>query len=399
MLYKLHHKFVMINLACVLSVMAVVFTTLYIFTDRKNIEFSYQQLEKALQQPYLTSWNRKEGYPQVQVFQTDYNFQVISEESSSLNHAVMQDMANQIAKKDRRYGLLSIYEARYLYQVEWDGIHIAIMDRSREKQSMYDLFVNSLLLFLIASVLFVVISWHLGKWALKPVSLAWGRQKQFISDASHELKTPITIILANLNILSHHPKDEIQTQKKWIDNTQIEANRMKQLVEQLLFLSRSDEEVLQAEKTKLNLSDLLQQTTLIYEAIAFENNITLTSEIEKDLWIYGNEGMIQQLLTILMDNACKYCDSNKEITIHAKVDAKQAVIMIGNSSPELPKEELDHLFDRFYRSEKSRNRKQGGYGLGLSIAKTICEKHQGNIQVAYQHHRIIFTITLPLFQS
>lgn len=393
MLHKLHRKFILINMLCVLSVVALVLGILYMTTTKKNEEIAYRQLKRALEEPYAV---KKEGFLQVQVFQTDFQFQVIRGSNPILEQSVMQDIADRIAQKNDTFGVLSAYEARYLYEVKWNGIQIAIMDCSHEKQGLQALLVNSILLFLLALVAFIIISWYLGKWALRPVDRAWKAQKQFISDASHELRTPITVILANTNILAHHPQDAIADQMKWIDNTQTEANRMKQLVENMLFLSRSDEQSLHYEKTRLNISDVLEQSTLVYEAIAYESKITLESEIESDLWIKGNEALIRQLITILMDNACKYCEHEKRIILQAKRIQNQVEIVLRNTAANLSQEDLEHLFERFYRSEKSRNRKQGGYGLGLSIAKTICEKHQGSIRVENKDGFVVFTVILPL---
>ena len=136
------------------------------------------------------------------------------------------------------------------------------------------------------------------------------QQNQFVADASHELKTPLTVILANLNIILTHPNDTIQKQIKWIENTYAESERMKKLVDQLLFLAKSDAVQIPAIFASFLLSDAAWSCLLPFESIAFEKKINIIEEISPDIWIYGNEEQIKQLMVILIDNACKYTSAH-----------------------------------------------------------------------------------------
>ena len=203
----------------------------------------------------------------------------------------------------------------------------------------------------------------------------------FVSDASHELRTPITVILANLNILSSKKDDLIKTQYQWIDNTKEEANRMKQLVDELLFLARSDDRQNKLVFSKIDLSELLLSRMLSFEALAFEKGIRLDYDISDDLNIIGHEGNVKQLISILLDNAMKYCGDKGSVYLKAFSLKDRTYVLVKNSGDLIDAEDLKHIFERFYRTDKSRSRTEGGYGLGLAIAKTIVDNMHGRISV------------------
>ena len=229
--------------------------------------------------------------------------------------------------------------------------------------------------------MFFAISVLLSTWILKPVEKSWQQQNRFVSDASHELRTPITVILANLNILSSKKDDLIKTQYQWIDNTKEEANRMKQLVDELLFLARSDDSQNKLVFSKIDLSELLLSRILSFEALAFEKGIRLDYDISDDLNIIGHEGNVKQLISILLDNAMKYCGDKGSVYLKAFSLKDRTYVLVKNSGDLIDAEDSKHIFERFYRTDKSRSRTEGGYGLGLAIAKTIVDNMYGKISV------------------
>ena len=170
---------------------------------------------------------------------------------------------------------------------------------------MRSLILTSLLILAGSMAAFFIISLFLAKWALTPVERAWDQQNQFIADASHELKTPLTVILANLKILLSHKEDTISNQFRWIENTHTEASRMKKLVENLLFLARSESNTVPAAVNTFNLSDTVWSCLLPFESVAFEQGVTLNESVTPGLSMLGDEGQIKQLTAILLDNACK----------------------------------------------------------------------------------------------
>ena len=241
-------------------------------------------------------------------------------------------------------------------------------------------------IFLLAGFLIFGLSFFLARMSLRPVEHAFSEQQRFVQDASHELKTPLTVILANLSILKSRPASSIQEEMLWIQNTETEARRMQELTERLLFLAKADSKRLSPKIERLSLSQL-----------AFERGLTLDTKLEAELFVKGDSQALTQLLAILIDNALKYASSGSAVTVRLARQKKQALLSVHNEGEVIPQDALPHLFDRFYRVDKSRARAQGGYGLGLSIAKTIASAHGGNIRAeSSAEHGTSFTITLPL---
>lgn len=257
-------------------------------------------------------------------------------------------------------------------------VAVSLADSRFYYNSISSLLMYSLAIGILSLVAFFFISLFLSKWALKPVEKAWVQQKQFIADALHELKTPLTVILANTKILSDNKNQTIENQMQWFDSTKAEAENMKSLVESLLFLARSDAEF---EQTKMiindvSLSDLTESATLQFEPVAYERCINLETAIEENVLIKGDSSQLNRLLQILLDNACKYTPENSKIIIKLTKNR----LSVFNTGAPIPKESLPHLFERFYRADKARS-DRSSFGLGLSIAKTIAVNHGGDLSV------------------
>lgn len=252
-------------------------------------------------------------------------------------------------------------------------------------------------IFLLAGFLIFGLSFFLARMSLRPVEHAFSEQQRFVQDASHELKTPLTVILANLSILKSRPAATIQEEMLWIQNTETEARRMQELTERLLFLAKADSKRLSPKIERLSLSQLTEAAALPFTALAFERGLTLETKLEAELYVKGDARALTQLLAILIDNALKYARSGSVVTVRLARQKKQALLSVHNEGEVIPQDALPHLFDRFYRVDKSRARAQGGYGLGLSIAKTIAHAHGGDIRVeSSAEHGTCFTTTLPL---
>lgn len=244
-----------------------------------------------------------------------------------------------------------------------------------------NLFRALLTAFITALILIFFIARFLANWALAPVERAWKLQKQFIGDASHELKTPLTVILANLKILK---RDENLTteQSKWVDNTNDEAVRMKDLVEEMLYLARGDVEGNKLNNTDVNFSELVEEVLLTFESLAFEKGLTLMYDnIEEDIYCVGDKQQLKRMLIILVDNAIKYSDAGNDINIYLYKNDKKIFFKITSIGEVIKAENANKIFERFIRESESRARNSvGGYGLGLSIAKKIVENHKGKIK-------------------
>ena len=265
------------------------------------------------------------------------------------------------------------------------------LDSSEKGSAPYLLF--ALITLLLGLAIYVVISYMLASMALKPIEESWSKQKQFVADASHELKTPLSVIMANTEIIASHGSETVDSQMRWIENTRGESARMAELVASLLFLAKNDDG-LKVELKTVNLSDCVSTTVLGQDAVFYENGKKFDYSLTDDITVFGNETQLKQLVTILLDNANKYSlgDGNIELTLTA--NGRHAVITVSNDSEQLTVEQLSHLFDRFYTVDESRNSR--GNGLGLSIAKTIVDTHDGTINVDCRDGRTTFTVTLPI---
>ncbi len=287
----------------------------------------------------------------------------------------------QAQQSQKPTGVLAGLGLRYIKEQTPNGMKYAFADMSAERSSLTGFLLTSLLVGAGGLGAFFVASLFLAGWALRPVQKAWERQRRFVADASHELKTPLTVILTNIGILLAHPQDTIAQQSKWVENTKAEADRMKRLVDDLLFLAKADAPRLPQAHQEINLSDTVWSALLPFESIAYEEGLTLTSEITPGLKTSGSEGELRQLVAILLDNACKYAGEMGRVTLQLEQSGDHARLSVNNTGKPIDPAHLPHLFERFYRADESRCRKQDGYGLGLSIAKQIAENHRARIAV------------------
>lgn len=287
-----------------------------------------------------------------------------------------------LAEADHReYGKLSEEHLRFLKDhTAPDGtVRYAFGDTYSEEQSLHRQITASLLIGAGAFLIFLIFAVWFSGWAVKPVEEAWKRQRQFAADASHELKTPLTVILSNAGLVAASLALTDSEDKRRIGYIQAEAGRMKQLVEELLFLARSDAGRLSAEKTRLDLGFLIESCALTFEPVAFDQGKQMETDVEPDLMIDGEEQKLKQLAEILLDNACKYSEPGSTIRVNLKRAAEKKIrFTVASQGTPLTKEEQKQIFERFYRADPSRG-KTGGYGLGLAIAQEIVRMHGGKI--------------------
>lgn len=318
------------------------------------------------------------------------------------NEATLRKIGAAVLTEEDETGIL-LTDYRYMKQpLEGIGTKVVVVDRKDELHSFYfQLRLDVVLVFLIL-VITLLLSELIARRAIMPVDKAVRTQQQFIADASHELKTPLTVILANLDILSATPDKTVGESGKWIENTKLEANRMSKLVAEMLFLARSDTAMdMNYNFRLLNFSDVVEEVVLTTEALAYERNITLESDIEENSKVVGDRKRLKQVVIILVENATKYVDEGGDIHVKLRTTPRwYEVLTVTNTGTPIPKEKAKHIFDRFYRVDESRSREKDGYGLGLPIAKKIIERHNGEISLSYSNeHGTSFTVRLPHAQS
>ena len=303
----------------------------------------------------------------------------VSENNATIDEDILNKSISEAISNDRQISEIGEYNLTYAKNELIDRIIIVFADNSSVYSTLWNTILVCCVLFLASVAVIFLISLALSGIAINPVKVAWNKQKQFVADASHELKTPLTVILANNNIMMSHKDSKVEEEIKWLQSTEEEAQHMKKLIDQMLFLAKSDSESSKTELAKVNVSEIIEAASLNFEPIAFEKGILLDCEIEPDVIIDSNETMLNQLSHILIDNAIKYSVIDGIVRIKLFKRNDKFIFSVNNKGNVISKEELAHIFDRFYRAEKSRTTK--GYGLGLSIAQNITNSIGGKISV------------------
>ena len=412
MIRQLRKKLVLINMSLVLVVLLAVFTGLCFYTANNQQQDALRGLTSLLQRhgedaPKLDIGklkDAKDGFAQKSNdFLAGFVLSVDSAGTASIESVHAADITDETAQtlaqaaldSNQNSGLIRAYSLRYMISTDSGGTRIAFIDARGDIASMTQLVISSLLIGALALLAFFFVSLLLANLALKPVETAWNRQKQFVADASHELKTPLTVILANQKILLAHPEQTVEQERQWIENTQSEGERMKSLVEDLLFLAKSDDSANKETLADVNLSDVVHGSILSFASLAFESGITLNDTVQPDISLTGNETKLRRLCGILLDNALKYVNARGTVNVDHRTENGNALLRVQNTGTPIPPEELPHLFERFYRVDRARS--AGGYGLGLSIAQSIVRAHAGKISVtSCDEAGTTFLVTLPL---
>jgi len=253
------------------------------------------------------------------------------------------------------------------------------------------------LIALIALGAVFLISCKIANKAIKPVEESWLRQKQFVADASHELKTPIAVISANVDAIQSSGEESVNSQSEWFSYIRAELDKMGRLTRDMLRLAKAEDDL--SEQLPFDLSVVCESVVSSTEAMLYEKGIQLTKAIEKDVLVKANKESIEQAILILLDNASRYTDQLGSVSITLTKERGKAVLRVTNTGDGISPEDLPKIFDRFYRPDVSRTEESGGYGLGLAIAKAIVEKANGTIAAQSEDRLTTFTITLKLIKD
>lgn len=404
MIQKLRRKFIATNMLLVSLVLLAVFSIQTFSAYQRSREQVYQAQIMALR--WITQETppgfafdmprrggekergeeRRDNFPSVPIFAVEIDaggriIRIQEGPGATVTQETAQELVDAALAGDSGHGDLPGQSLSYLYRQENDRQFLAFADNRMVSATLRAQLLTSAVICALALTVFYLISRFLARLSLRPVERAWEQQRQFVADASHELKTPITVILANTGIVLAHRSDTVEQQAKWIEYTQEEASRMKSLVDDLLFLAKSDAAKLPAKPAQVRLSELVTGAILPFESVAFEKGVTLEEMIASDLTVWGDEGQLRRLVMILLDNAVKYAGEQGRVIVTLEEFQGRPRLAVTNTGPAIPPEHLPHLFERFYRSDAARDREQGGYGLGLAIAKSVVDAQGGKISV------------------
>ena len=387
MIGKLRRKVAGVTVLFVGILLLAVLLSLF-FSSRSTItQRSNQQLMAALQfgaDRAATPCFVAEVLPSGTVRITGSNYYDLND------HAALTEAVEAALDTGAQQGLLRQQGLRFCRQNSLLSVRLAFMDSSFEQSTLRSLALIGAGLFFLAMMVVAILSWLLAGYITRPVERAWTRERQFLADAGHELKTPLTVILSSAALLEECADT---AQAPYVDNIRAESSRMKSLVEDMLTLWRAEETAPQRLPTAL--SELVTEAALRFEPVAFEAGHALHYDIENDLFVSGEQEKLLRLIGILLDNAVKYSTEGKPIRLQLDKSGKQAVLTVENSGDPIPAEKQVHLFDRFYRADESRG-EVAGFGLGLAIAYEIVQRHSGTIAVHSDEQATAFTVTLPL---
>ena len=323
-----------------------------------------------------------------------------TERIAMVNDTEAADYASQAFRRKGDRGFIGDFRYVRLYDINENSndMRVIFLDCGRNLSTFRNSFlINCLISFLGLLVIFIVIVF-LSRKIVRPVSESYEKQKQFISAAGHEIKTPITIIDADAEILSM----EIGEENEWLQDICKQTKRMTALTNDMLTLSRMDENRQQFTMIDFPISDVVDETVQSFQTLAHSKKRNIRAELAPMLTCHGDENNIRQVVGILLDNAIKYTKERRDgscedILLRLEKKSHNLYLSVRNSSEPVSDEQLRHFFDRFYRTEQSRNSETGGYGLGLSIAKSIVEAHKGRITASVPAAESVqITVSLPM---
>ena len=400
MIKKLKIKFVCINMAIITAVLFVIFGMIITSTsanlERESIAFMQiaskssflpgrpGELPEETRIPFFTVKISKSG--------------VVSADGGSFfdlsDRAMLEEIVNTAFYSEEKTGIIKNYNLRFLKEETPGGTTIIFADTSSEQATIINLIKTCFFIGIVSFGVFFGISVLLARWAIKPVENAWKQQKQFVADASHELKTPLTVILTNAELLQSKGCTESE-RKRLSDNIYLMSKRMRGLVENLLDLARADNGTSKMIFEKLNFSDLVYESILPFEPVYYENGKNLYYRIDKDINLWGSADYLKQTVDILLDNANKYSFENTAVRVELIKKERYCVLSVKSEGEHISKENLKNIFKRFYRVDEART-DGGSYGLGLSIAESIVKEHKGKIWAESKNGENIFFVQIPI---
>lgn len=420
MFRELRNKFLILNLVIIFVMMMIAFTAIYGITYKDVRTDIDMELHKISESARRGNENPKGPRPDFDTSQPPPDFAnmqpppdrsvsftlLTDQEWNIITYFSIFDMDQQFYEnaktaaqsKNAATGDLKLDGTHWAFMVKpsMGGYRVVFLDISSQQAILTNLIYTFLAVACIMLIFIFFISRFFANRSIQPIKEAFDKQKQFIADASHELKTPITVIHTNVDVLLSNGDDPIKSQSKWLYYIKSETERMNKLTNDLLYLTQIDYSDIKMISTDFNVSDAVESIILTMEAVVFENHISLQYDIEPDLLMHGNSEQIKQVVMILLDNAVKYTNTEGRIDISLKKHYNNLVLTVANTGEGIPEEHIHKIFDRFYRTDKSRARKSGGYGLGLAIAKAITEQHGGKISAkSILNKSTTFRVELP----
>ena len=416
MFKKLRNRILLINLSTLILVLSAAFAAVYLITSANVRNENRRRLDAR---PQLSGRGMTISRDEAGMIEPDYVVAIAGSAELSSSFDIIVDVngrilsvmsyidlgtetygeaARRVLEQESSEGRLSFKERDWIYKKtaitttllfplpfgiihgeSVPGYQISYLDVTESNRTLSRMLMTLLLAGAGVFLLLFAVSLTFANRAVRPVEESFARQKQFITDASHELRTPLTVIDANLDAISTNEAESVSSQKKWMDYIKTETSRMNHLISELLLLSKSEDiDPAPVEREYIDFSKLTGEAVLAMEAVAYEHGAAFSCRIDPGITVKGHRDGLQQVLRILLDNAIKYTEGDGAIEVSLGRHRSRAVLRVKNSSG-ISENALERVFDRFYRADVSRGSATGGYGLGLSIARTIVAGCGGEI--------------------
>ena len=400
MIRKLRLKFVLINMSVVTIMMAAVFGLIFTFTSANLERGSIHMMQDIAGQPFRLeapdqlAENVRLPFFTLQVDPGGTLLEAGGGYYDLSNREFLDSLVRTAMASPHQLGVLDEYDLRYYRFESPQTRSVVFADISSERATLDGLLRTCLIIGVISFFGFLWASILLSKWAVRPVEQAWKEQRQFIAAASHELKTPLTVIMTNAQLMSSPGCDE-QKHAKFLDSILVMSRQMKKLTEQMLELARSESAEPGLAFAPVDWSGLVSRTVLPFESVFFEKGMELKVEVEEKIQVIGEQAQLRQVVEILLDNAQKYASpgANVWVSLHRQSRGR-CLLTVANQGEEIAPEDLPQLFRRFYRADPARSR-NGSFGLGLSIAQSVVTRHRGRIWAQSRDGVNRFMVELP----
>ena len=400
MIQRLRFKFVLVNMGIVTILLCTILGLVFYFTSAQLEMESIRMMEDIASRPFQLDAPGEPG-PDVRLpfftLQVGPHGELMSADGGYYDLSdgdLLSGLVATAAASPQRLGVISEYELRY-YRVDAPASQrLVFADISSERATLEGLRTTCLLIGGLSFFAFLWVSILLSKWAVRPVELAWKQQRRFVAAASHELKTPLTVIMTNAELLAA-PELREEKREKSLSSILAMSRQMRDLIEQMLELARTDSPEAAALFRPVDLSRLVSQAVLPFESLFFERGLSLDAQVEEGIGVTGEETQLRRVVEILLDNAQKYAKPGGSAAVVLRRRGRgRCVLSVSDEGDPIPPEERRQIFQRFYRADPARSR-DGSFGLGLSIAEGIVKQHRGRIWAESRDGRNIFSVELP----
>lgn len=399
MFRKLKKKFILINMVLLTTLFIGMLSVIYVITSNQVDREISKELYDAIHKP--PKLKQEVGkLDKTIIINLDIDTKIITVSSMfNIDEWEIEEIAKDIILNKKSLSKVKINGESYSFLKELNEkeVKIVLINRSEQQGFLGSLLRIFILVGSLSLIALYLVSLYFTNKAIKPIEETFKKQKQFITDASHELRTPLAIIKTNTAVVLANEDDTIRNQSKWIKYIDSQINRMSTLIDEMLSLAKLDTNKNKLELIPINISKIVNDALLNFEVLIFEKGFILDENITKEIYIKGEKEPLKKLVNILIDNAIKYTNPNGKISINLTVEKNKAKLIIKNSGKGIAKEHLDKIFERFYRVDASRDRGTGGYGLGLSIAKSTVEQYKGKIYAeSIMGKETSFIVELPI---